>query len=89
MAKSPLKITFVLRKGTVQSGRKFVESLFKRLIYVSFNEIRGPNRPIFRDILGRDTLPVKNAITLGLTFNHHNHKNDATIEVFLQFFVQA
>ncbi len=28
--------TFVLRKGTVQSGQKCVDSLSKRLIYISF-----------------------------------------------------
>ncbi len=42
----------------------------------------GPNRPIFRDIWGRNILTVKNAIKWGSTFNHHNHKNGSTIDVF-------
>ncbi len=31
---------FVLRKGTVQIGQKCVDSLSKRLIYISFMEIQ-------------------------------------------------
>ncbi len=49
----------------------------------------GPNRPIFRDIRGRNILPVINAIKRSSTFNHHNHENGSTINVFLNVFVQA
>ncbi len=37
---TPQLKTFVLRKGTVQIGKKRVDSLFKRLIYISFIEIQ-------------------------------------------------
>ncbi len=49
----------------------------------------GPTRPILRDIRGRNILPVINAIKRGSTFNHNNHKNGSTIEVYLNFLVQA
>ncbi len=39
MAKSSLKM-FVLRKGIVKIGQKCVDSLSKRLIYISFIEIQ-------------------------------------------------
>ncbi len=49
----------------------------------------GPNRPIFRDIRGRNILPVKNTMKCDSTFKNHNHKDGSTIDVFLIFFVPA
>ncbi len=49
----------------------------------------GPNWPILRDIWGRNILPVKTAIKRSITFNHHNHENGSTIDVFLIFLVQT
>ncbi len=42
------------------------------LHFVHWN--KGPNWPIFRDIQGRNILPVKIAIKGASTSNHHNHK---------------
>ncbi len=53
------------------------------LHFVHWNS--DPNRPIFRDIRGRNILPVNNAIKWGSTVNHHNHKNGSTIGVFLNY----
>ncbi len=48
-----------------------------------------PHRPILTDIRRRNILPVRNAIKRGSTFNHHNHENGSTIDVFLIFLVQT
>ncbi len=59
-----------------------VDTAFNRLVD---NCNPGPNRPILKDIRGKNILAVKNVIKKGLTFNHHNHENCSLNDVFPQF----
>ncbi len=49
----------------------------------------GPNQAILRDIRGRNILPDIKAIKWGPTFNHLNHENGSTIDIFLNFLMHA
>ncbi len=81
--------TFVLRKRTVQIGQKCVDSLSKRLIYISIIEIQVQIGLLLEISEAGTFCRSKNAIKWGFTFNHHNHQNGATIDVCLNGFVQA
>ncbi len=88
MANPPLKNVRAQRRGSTKWSKMRQFSFQKiDLHFVHWNP--GPNRPIFRDIRGRYILPAKKAIKWGSTFNHHYHKNGSTIDVYLNFFVQA
>ncbi len=88
MANSPLKNIRAQKRGSTKWSKMRRFSCQKiDLHFVYWNP--GPNRSIFRDIRGRYISPVKNAIKWGSTFNQHNHKNGSTIDVYLNFSVQA
>ncbi len=88
MANSPVNNVRAEKRGSTNWSKMRWFSFQKiDLHFVHWNP--GPNRPIFKDIRSRNILPVKNAIKWGSTFNHHNHKNGSTIDVFLKLFVQA
>ncbi len=88
MAYSPLKNVRAQKRDST-NWSKMRRFSFRQidLHFVHWNP--GPRRPIFRDIRGWYILPVTNVIKWGSTFNHHNLKNDSTIDVYLNFFVQA
>ncbi len=88
MANSPVKNVRAEQRDNTNWSKMHWSSFQKiNLHFVHWNS--GPNRPIVRDSRGRDILPVKNAIKLGWTFNHHHHKNGSTIDASLNFFVQT
>ncbi len=88
MAKSPVKNVRAEKRDSANWSEMRWFSFQKiDLHFVHWNP--GPNRPNFRDIRGRIILLVKNTIKWGSTFNHHNHKNGSTIDIFLNVFVQA
>ncbi len=79
---TPQLKTFVLRKGTVQIGQNAL-NLFPK-DWSSFRSLKSRSKsPNFRNIRGRNILPVINAIKRSSTFNHHNHENGSTIDVYL------
>ncbi len=88
MAKSPVKNVRAEKRDS-KNWSKMRWFSFQKIDLHFFHWNPGRDRPIFRDLRGRNTLQVKNAIKWGSTFNHHNHKNGYIIDGFLNFFVQA
>ncbi len=88
MAKSPVKnVRAEEQDSTNWSNMRSFSYRKIDLHFVQWNP--GPNWPNFRDIRGRNILPVKNAIKWDSTFNHHIHKNGSITDIVLNFFVQA
>ncbi len=62
---------------------------FHKIDLLFTHQNQGSNLPTLRDIRGQNILPVMNAIKRGSAFNHHNHENGSTINVFSHFLVQT
>ncbi len=87
MANSPVKNVRIEKRDN-ENWSKMRWFSFQKidLLFDHWNPV--PIRPILRDIRGQNILPVITA-KKGLTFNHHNHENGSTIDVFHNFLVQT
>ncbi len=84
---------------SVKNGRvgKRADENWSKMRWLSFQRIDllfehwnpGTSWPIVRDFQSQNILPVINAIKRDSAFNHHNHENGSTINVFLNVLVET